>query len=183
MDGAMFPQPLMNHKVIQLAYVVNDLEASAHQWMKSFGVGPFYILDRPQLTNPVFRGQPGQAEFSTALAQAGDLHIELVQQHCDSASVYRDIFPKGQEGFHHVAVIAEDFDAEIARYEGQGLEAALTGASGPMRFAYVDTTPTLPFMIEVLENVPFIVNYFNNLKQACENWDGSDPIRNAMDLF
>ncbi len=28
MEGAMFPQPLMNHKIIQLAYVVNDLEGA-----------------------------------------------------------------------------------------------------------------------------------------------------------
>ncbi len=81
----------------------------------------FIFWDRPQLTNPVFVASQVRAEFSTALAQAGDLHIELVEQHCDSPSVYRDIFPKGEEGFHHVAVIAEDFDAEIARYEGRAL--------------------------------------------------------------
>ena len=40
-------QPPMNHKVLQMAYVVNDLEASAKRWIESFGVGPFYILERP----------------------------------------------------------------------------------------------------------------------------------------
>ncbi len=178
-----FPlRPAMDHKILQMAYVVNDVEASAKKWMESFGIGPFYILDRPQVGNPLYRGKPQAVEFSAALAQAGDIHIELIQQHCDSPSCYRDTIPKGQEGFHHVGVIVEDYHAEVKRYQDQGFVVAGSGTFGPLNFCYVDTSPVMHCMVEVLEDLPFIHNYFGRIRKAAEEWDGSDPIRNANDL-
>jgi hypothetical protein len=174
--------PAMNHKVLQIAYVVNDVRASAEKWMQTFGVGPFYILDRPQVGDPLYRGAPQEVEFSAALAQAGDVHIELIEQHCDSPSCYRDLVPKGSEGFHHVAVIVEDYQKEVARYEEMGFPVAASGTFGPLSFCYVDTSPVTGGMIEVLENLPFIHNYFARIREAAEKWDGSAPIRDANDL-
>lgn len=182
MKNPMPLQPVMNHKIIQMAYVVNDIEAAAKRWIDIFGVGPFFILDRPQVGNPLYRGKSQEVEFSAALAQAGDLHIELIQQHCDSPSCYRDTIAKGQEGFHHMAVIVEDYAREIARYEKAGYPVASSGEFGPLKFCYVDTTPVLGGMVEVLEDLPFIHNYFARVREAAEGWDGSDPIRDANDL-
>ena len=64
-----------------------------------------------------------------------------------------------------------------------GFEVAFSGAMGPMDFCYVDTSSKMGCMVEVLENQPFINNYFDNLRKAAENWDGSNPIRNAAELF
>ena len=175
-------QPPMNHKVLQMAYVVNNVHEAAERWMKTFGIGPFYILDRPQVGNPLYRGEPGACEFSAGLAQSGDIHVELIEQHCDSPSCYRDLIPKGQEGFHHIGVIVEDYDAELARYEANGFPVASSGTFGPLRFCYVDTSPVMHGMVEVLEDLPFIHNYFARIREAAENWDGTDPIRDANDL-
>ena len=175
-------QPPMNHKVLQVAYVVNDVRAAAERWIKTFGVGPFYILENAPVENPIYRGKPQEVKFSAGLAQAGDIHIELIEQHCDSPSCYRDLIPKGQEGFHHVGVIVEDYDKEVARYEEMGFPVASSGEFGPLKFCYVDTSPVMHGMVEVLEDLPFIHNYFANIRKAAENWDGSDPIRNANDL-
>ncbi len=175
-------QPAVNHKIIQLAYVVNDVHEAAERWIRTFGVGPFYILDRPQVGNPLYRGRPQPVEFSAGLAQAGDLHIELIEQHCDSPSCYRDLIPKGREGFHHVAVIVENYDKEVARYEKLGCPVASSGEFGPLKFCYVDTSATMNCMVEVLESLPFIHNYFARIRAAAENWDGSNPIRDANEL-
>lgn len=178
----MILQPPMNHKILQIAYVVNDIEEAATRWIETFGVGPFFILDRPQVGNPHYRGKPQEVEFSAGLAQAGDVHIELIQQHCDSPSCYRDLIPKGQEGFHHVAAIVEDYDSEVARYEQLGFPVASSGEFGPLRFCYVDTSPVMMGMVEVLENKSFIHNYFGRVREAAETWDGSRPIRDANEL-
>lgn len=178
----MKPHPLINRKVLQLAYVVNDVNAAAERWSKTFGVGPFYILNRPQVGNPLYRGKPQKVEFSAGLAQAGDVHIELIEQHCDSPSCYRDTIPKGKEGFHHVAVIVDDYEKEVARYANAGFPVASSGEFGPLRFCYVDTSPVLGCMVEVLENLPFIHNYFSSIRKAAETWDGSRPIRDANEL-
>ena len=174
--------PLVNHKILQLAYVVNDVRAAAARWTETFGVGPFFILDRPQVANPIYRGKPGDVAFSAALAQAGDVHIELIEQHCDSPSCYRDLIPKGKEGFHHVAVIVEDYEKEVARYEALGCPVASSGEFGPLKFCYVDTSPVMNCMVEVLEDLPFIHNYFARIRAAAEDWDGSRPLRDASDL-
>ena len=174
--------PLANHKVLQLAYVVNDVREAAARWTKTFGIGPFFVLERPEVANPVYRGAPGEVAFSAALAQAGDVHIELIEQHCDSPSCYRDLIPKGQEGFHHVAVIVEDYEKEVARYEALGFPVASSGEFGPLKFCYVDTSPVMNCMVEVLEDLPFIHNYFARIREAAEGWDGARPIRDASDL-
>ncbi len=175
-------RPAMNHKIVQLAYVVSDVRKAATRWMEAFGVGPFYILDRPDVANPLYRGRPQKVEFSAGLAQAGDLHIELIEQHCDSPSCYRDLFPKGKEGFHHVAVIVDDYTKEVARYEAAGFPVASSGEFGPLKFCYVDTSSTMNCMVEVLEDLPFIRNYFGRIRAAAETWDGSRPIRDANEL-
>ncbi|WP_425407883.1 VOC family protein [Hyphococcus sp.] len=175
-------QPPMNHKILQIAYIVNDVEAAAEKWIKTFGVGPFFILDRPDVGNPHYRGKPQKVEFSAGLAQAGDVHIELIEQHCDSPSCYRDIVPKGEEGYHHVAVIVENYEKEVARYEEMGFPVASSGEFGPLKFCYIDTSPVMQGMVEVLEDLPFIHNYFGRVREAAENWDGSRPIRDANEL-
>lgn len=176
------PHPLTNHKILQMAYVVRDLKAAARYWTDTFGIGPFFVLDRPQVGTPLYRGQPQAVEFSAALAQAGDIHVELIEQHCQSPSCYRDLVPEGRDGFHHVAVIVEDYEAEVARYQGLGFEVASSGTFGPLKFCYVDTSPALGCMIEVLEDLPFIHNYFARVRAAGEAWDGTDPLRDASAL-
>jgi len=174
--------PATNHKILQLAYVVNDVREAAARWTRTFGIGPFFLLERPRVTNPLYRGKPGDVSFSAALAQAGDVHVELIEQHCDSPSCYRDLIPKGREGFHHVAVIVEDYEKDVARYEALGCPVAASGEFGPLRFCYVDASATMACMVEVLEDLPFIHNYFTRVREAAENWDGTDPLRDAADL-
>lgn len=175
--------PSMNRVVIQTAYVVNDLEAAAQRWMRTLGIGPFYILNRPNISEPLYRGKPSKVEFSTAITQAGAVQIELVQQHCDNPSCYRDTIPAGQEAFHHIAVIVEDYDTELARYAALGCEVASSGRMGDMRFSFVDTSDQIEGITEILEDKSFIRDYFDNLKKACTAWDGSRPIRSADELF
>ena len=178
----MGPVPAIDHAVLQVAYVVRDVRKAAQTWVDTFGIGPFFVLDRPEVGNPLYRGKPQVCEFSAALAQAGDIHIELIEQHCESPSCYRDLIPAGSEGFHHVAVIVSDYDAEVTRYEKQGFAVASSGTFGPLRFCYVDTSPVMMGMVEVLEDLPFIRNYFDRVRNAAIGWDGRNPIRDASEL-
>ena len=45
--------------------------------------------------------------MSCAFAQAGPMQIELIEQHTDGPSVYRDMFPAGTGGFHHLCYWAD----------------------------------------------------------------------------
>ncbi len=123
------------------------------------------------------RSEPTEFAFAGAIAQAGDVQIELLQTLDDQLSCYRDLYPAGTEGIHHVGIFADDFDAEIGRYEDLGFEVAFTRVSRGMRFGYVDTSAALGFMVELLEDVPAVRGRFATIAEAARDWDGTDPIR------
>jgi catechol 2,3-dioxygenase-like lactoylglutathione lyase family enzyme len=168
---------LPGNSIVQLAWVVNDLEEAAHRFSRIYGCGPFLMNRHIQLGNPCYRGEPVRTDFSTALAQAGEVQIELVEQHDDTPSVYRDLHPAGSEGFHHVAVLVPDVALEVERYRALGFATGVTGRFGTAEFAYVDTAPAIGHMIEILPDNDLLRGFFGAVRQAAETWDGSNPIR------
>ena len=163
--------------IIQMAWVVTDLEAAARKFSTAYGAGPFVFNRHISLDNPSHRGQPVRTDFSTCILQAGDIQIELIEQHDDTASVYRDLYAKGQEGFHHVAVIVPDVAAEVARYQALGFAVASAGQFGTTDFAYIDTVSATGHMVEVLGDNDGLRRFFGSVRRAAENWDGLDPIK------
>lgn len=168
---------LPSNQFFQAAWVVNDLEEAMHRWIKTARVGPFFVMEHVEVTQTCYHGTPTPIDFSGALAQSGPLQIELIQQHSDSPSAYRDTFAPGQEGFHHMCSFVEDYDAEVENYRQQDAPLAFNGMSGDMRFAYVDTRATLGWMTEIIEDRQSIRDLFKRVADAAVDWDGSDPIR------
>jgi hypothetical protein len=163
--------------IVQLAWVVNDLEEAARRFNRIYGCGPFLMNRHIKLGDPRYRGQPMRTDFSTALAQAGDVQIELIVQHDDTPSVYRDLHAAGSEGFHHVAMIVPDVAAEVERYRALGFEVGFTGRFGNAEFAYVDTAPALGHMTEILPDNAMLRGFFATVRRAAEAWDGVEVIR------
>lgn len=161
-------------QIIQIAWVVPDLEAAAWRWHRTMGIGPFLVNRHITIGNPLYRGQPQATDFSTAIAQAGPVQIELVEQHDDTPSCYRDTVPRGSEAMHHVAIMVADYAAALASYTAQGFAVASEGEFGDVRFAYVDSSPSIGHMIEILEDKPGIQRFFGAVRRAAEGWDG-DP--------
>jgi Glyoxalase/Bleomycin resistance protein/Dioxygenase superfamily len=163
----------MDGSILQFSWIVEDLEEAARRWHANTGIGPFLINRHIGITDPRHRGRPQVTDFSTAIAQSGPVQIELVQQHDDSPSAYRDTVPKGREALHHVAVLSEDIDATIAAYAARGHEVASDGLFGDVRFCYIDTSAALGHMVEVLEDKPTIQRFFGAIRRAAEKWDGN----------
>ena len=162
--------------IVQMAWVVDDLEAAATRISKAMRCGPFLMNRHIQLTDPRHRGRPQRTDFSLALAQAGAVQIELVEQHDDTPSVYRDAFPDGPPGgmaFHHVAVIVADVGQETARYNALGFDTGSSGRFGDVDFTYVDTRAAGGFMVEVLPDSETINRFFGAVRKAAEEWDGT----------
>ena len=87
--------------------------------------------------------------------------------------------PEGKTAFHHLCYWTDDLDGEIASLVGQGYELAATGtvAGSGATFAYVDTSPVLGHMTELLTYSEDIAGLFGMIAEASIDWDGSDPIR------
>lgn len=163
---------LIRPEILQHAWVVPNLDAAIHHWHRTLGVGPFLVNRNLQITAPLHRGTPRGVAFSTAVAQSGSIQIELVEQHDDGPSAFRDTVPAGMTAFHHVAIIAQDFDVALRAYAG--VDIAAEGRFGDIRFVYLDTSATLGAMLEILEDRPGIRAFFGAIRKAHDRWDG-DP--------
>ena len=91
------PWPEGEYRLFQLGFVVDDLLADAARWAHVLGVGPFHVTPT-RTSSATYRGAPSNVEVQYALAQAGPVQIELIQQHCDRPSMFRDVFAQGRVG-------------------------------------------------------------------------------------
>jgi hypothetical protein len=173
----MVPLPFPNRAFMQVCWVVPDLEVAIQSWARSAGVGPFFWFDDIGARNGRHRGRPADFPTSTAaIAYAGDLQIELVCQENDEPGAFRDLFPRGHHGLHHMALICDDYEAERDNYLEAGAELAYEATILDSRTCWVDTSPTLGFMVELLERSRARDRGFAAMRAAAEHWDGKNPI-------
>lgn len=162
--------------IVQLGYLVKDVEQAAREWIALLGAGPFLLT--PQVTlEYIHRGEPAVVVASGALGQAGVVQIELIQQDSQGPSLYRDTIPEGAEGLHHVAVVVDDLDVEVRRMEAVGVSVAAWIEYGGMRVAHMDTVSRLGFMVELIERSRACDALFEMSRNAATGWDGQDPCR------
>jgi catechol 2,3-dioxygenase-like lactoylglutathione lyase family enzyme len=162
----------------QNGYVVRDIEAALRHWTEVLGVGPFFYFERVPIEDFRYRGEPSPLEVSIALANSGDLQIELIQPRNDAPSMYRDFLAAGHEGLQHLAWWTEAFDADLARLRERGYEIGQSGCIGPQgRFVYLETEAHPGSVVELSEVVGPKGRFFAHVRAAARDWDGRDPVR------
>ncbi len=157
---------LPGNSIVQIAFVVDTLETAIAHFTKTMGLGAFTLVPHVELTGPTYRGTPQRTDFSIAVTQAGDVQLELIEQHDDTPSIYRDLYPRGKHGFHHVAVVVPDVAAEARRYTDMGFAIGSSGRFGTSDFVYVDTTPVLGHMVEILPDDAGVGAFFAAVRTA-----------------
>jgi hypothetical protein len=164
--------------VFQMAYVVEDIDASMRRWIEYLNVGPWFLLESFTGERPTYRGEPSEAEVALSMAFAGHMLVELIQLKDEQPSVWREGVERLGYGFHHFGVGTRDYDAEIARHASDGHELAFECAvpTGG-RVGYVDTTGKLPGYLEVIEMDAPTEATFTRFYATSLAWDGADPIR------
>jgi hypothetical protein len=164
--------------IVQNGYVVRDLEAAAHHWANKVGIGPFYMLEHVAYGPSYFRGRPLALDMSVAIAQWGDMQIELIQQHDDAPSIYTEFSARHGEGLQHVGVLSDHLDDQLRVLAAKGVEPVQWGATANgMRFVYVGTDAHPGGMVEIIENGPAVAAFFGKIRRAASTWDGTRPLR------
>jgi hypothetical protein len=170
------PWPEGEYRLFQLGFVVDDLLGTAAHWARVFGVGPFHVL--PPIEQPcTYRGRESGVNVQVAIAQAGPVQVELIKQHCDRASVYRDLIEQGESGFHQLCTVTPAYDAKKAHYEQLGYELVSEMVARGQHVAFFDTFDDFGFFTEVAEEVPGFLASLGAIAQTCAEWDGRDPVR------
>ncbi len=166
-------------QVFQLAYLPRDFGAALRFWTESMGAGPFFRRSRLSFPSMRYRGAPSGAVFSVAIGYWGDTQIELIEQHNDAPSVYRDFLDAGGEGLHHVCIAVDDIDAarDACRTAGMAIEQEIDWPGGGA--IYVDTGGGQGTMVEMITYAPGMRERFERMRAAHRDWDGSDPLRDV----
>jgi len=143
-----------NWKFAHVSMVVKDMD-KAIKLFDSMGVGPFPpFLGGPgmKFTGKTVHGKPSDYDMDLRFARGdmGGLGFELIQP-LKGRSIYDEFLEEKGEGFHHLAYMVEDVDAEIADMEKRGFKVIQTGAMPNTKWAYLDTDKLGGMIIELCQ--------------------------------
>jgi hypothetical protein len=162
----------------QIGYVVRDIHASMEHWVRH-GVGPWFYIDNVTTDYFRYRGEDSDMKMSVAIANSGDIQIELIQQRNDGPSVYKDFLDAGREGAQHIAYWSTNYqdlyDSALAAGYTVAQEGSIGGEQG--RFAYLDTEHDQGTVIEISDISGPKGEMFAYVRDVAANWDGAEPIR------
>jgi methylmalonyl-CoA/ethylmalonyl-CoA epimerase len=162
--------------IMQLAFVPDDFDAALAHWTKTMGAGPFFWVEHAVLENKKFEGQPSEVDFGLALGYWGDMQIELIKQHNEVPSIYRSQPYRGSGGIHHVCLLTDNIATAQAKTEAAGGKIAFTADAGDGAVFYAHTGGA-EGLVEVLQMGAGMQDFFDMIKAASIDWDGSDPLR------
>jgi hypothetical protein len=164
----------------QMGYVVRDIQGAMKHWVEVCGVGPWFYADRLALTGFRYRGTSYDGiHVSVALANSGDVQLELIQQRCDTPSMYRDFLATGNEGLQHWSSWPVDYAAKLERAVRSGWTVGQDGNSARGPFVYFLNEGHPGTVIEMAEATSTRVRVFDAVRAAAVAWDGKDPIRDT----
>jgi len=165
--------------IAQNGYVVRDIHAAMDHWINVLGVGPWFYFEKVQIDNFTYHGESSALDMNVALANSGDIQIELIQQNNAAPSMYLDFLEAGHEGLQHIAYWTENYQALydncIALGYRVGHEGQVGGPQG--RFAYFDIEFHPGTVVEISDVSGPKRIMFDYIRQASVGWDGSKPIR------
>lgn len=165
-------------ELVQIAYIVPDLEAACREWAEKAGVGPFLIRANMDVRG-TFQGEPAVYRHSAAFGQWGPLMLELVEIHeCTPPSMYAAFAHSAPNEVNHVAYFVEDLDVASAALQERGctLITELVTTSG-MRVHFLDDRATTGGLIELYVGTEHLRALYEKVAALHEGWDGSDIIR------
>ena len=155
--------------IVQLNYIVDDLDEAAMRWA-GLGAGPFFHLF-PPATPILYKGETRIIQMQVSCGWHKDKMIELCRP-------LEGPEHDGGNGLHHVAAFATDFDAATAAFEARGQAVLIRPLEyGDMRWCFIDTKSEFGHLLELYEHSPAIDGLYEMVEEASKNWDGRDPIR------
>ncbi|HEY9265903.1 MAG TPA: VOC family protein [Mycobacterium sp.] len=171
----MSPSPLPD-RIRQIGYVVDDLDDALASWV-ALGVAPWFVLRRI-VQKADYRGEPREVTISIALANSGELQLELIQQHGETPSVYTEFLAARGPGFHQLAYWPTDYDATVRAVKDAGWPVVWSSAEeGGVRYAYVEPPGGMATVVEIMEFTEVTEGLAKFVRDAADDWDGSVPIR------
>ena len=164
----MFARPNSQHS--QVAYVTNDLVAAMDLIKAEYGAPGFFKLSNIQPGED----PSGKPVLKIAMTVIGGVEIELIEPVGDTAPIFRDVLPEGDDlaiRFHHVAEriggpIA-NWDAHLSSIDQARHPVVFDGGVGDMlRYIYTDERAFLGHFVEHVWMSPELLAQMKELLPA-----------------
>ena len=143
--------------IIQIGFVVKDIEATKKKFAQFFGMEeppPTIGAGEYENTKTTYLGQPApKANVLMAFFDLGNTQLELLQPN-GQPSAWQDHLDKHGEGFHHIAFHVKNTDEKIKTCENFGMKCIQRGkyGDGSGEYTYLDAMGSLKCLVELLES-------------------------------
>ena len=136
--------------VIQIAYVVRDLEKAMRLHWEVCGIGPWdvYEFDAAKVDDFLYRGKPATHKALLALAWRGGMQLELLQP-VSGYCIYDEHLERKGEGLHHIKLYHADCAVAVADYARRGYQVTQSGRFDQDEHYYLDTEHDFGYVIEL----------------------------------
>lgn len=165
--------------VRQLGYVVPDIKAAMQHWVDALGVGPWFYLGEVAVDDAIVKGKTMSGSLKMALANSGDLQIELIEP-VKGALPYHDFLCEtgGVGGLQHLSSwpAPDQFEKIVAAHRTSGGRFLIEGEMSGTKFVYLDTQAHQGTLFELASPSDQSSRFFKRVRDASIDWDGSDPI-------
>jgi catechol 2,3-dioxygenase-like lactoylglutathione lyase family enzyme len=144
-------------RLLQVGFIVRDIEKSREAFSRFFGVEPPAIVGggEYETTGTTYMGEPApEANCLMAFFSAGPgVQIELIQPN-GVRSTWQDFLDERGEGIHHIAFGVKGMDGKIKECEDFGMKCVQRGKYGDAsgEYAYLDAYGPMLCLVELLES-------------------------------
>jgi catechol 2,3-dioxygenase-like lactoylglutathione lyase family enzyme len=149
---------LLPHRVLQIAFVVDDVEKHLEMYARLFGIETpgTNITGAHEETQSLYRGEPTDGRAKVGYIPLENILLEFIEP-IEGPSVWQDCLEKKGNGIHHMAFIVDGVEQVIDGLEGFGLPLLQLGtfpeaANTPSgKYAYLQGLDELGFDVELLD--------------------------------
>lgn len=149
---------LLPHKLLQIAFVVDDVDKYLDRFAKLFGIETLgtTITGSFEETQSLYRGEPTEGRARVGYIPLENILLEFIEP-VDGPSVWQDCLEQNGNGIHHMAFIVDGVKQVIGDLEEFGLPLlqhgvfAAAGKAPSGKYAYHQGLDQLGFDVELLE--------------------------------
>ncbi|MDA4845103.1 VOC family protein [Hoeflea poritis] len=167
--------------VRQIAYVTDDMDRTLDFLHKTAGIGPWFVAWDIPVLECSYHGAPIALKIDAALANSGDMQIEIIRQNSPAPSLFTELSDRHGFGLvpHHYSSWSANYDTVMRKALANGFTKAQEGRSRYGNFVYYQHPDQTDFIFEVTELTAERASIFDQIRQAAINWDGQKPIRDG----
>jgi methylmalonyl-CoA/ethylmalonyl-CoA epimerase len=163
------------------AYVVDDIEGTVERLTGELAAGPFFLAEDVPLENLVSLDEPAEFAHDSAFGTLGGAAIELIRPARLAPERVERAFGPPRPRLQHVGYVVDpESVVEIRReLDGRGLPRYLSSRLGELDSTLHDASALLGHDLEIHADREPLHAFFGMVREAAEDWDGSEPLRPA----